>query len=119
MTRNKNPEIVAAACEAACVLGRADVAMPVLMKRFNDGDANAGCALEVLTLHKASAEAVRKEVPTFRKVAEANPTWSKAQRARAVLINLGDMPAGELYEPKARAKGVKVNTGRKPQGPLA
>lgn len=127
--------IAAEAAHALCYLGRGDLGAPALVKSFSGGSKGAYSALETLALTPVGKESLRPYLSELQQLAGVKITVSATQeggdktesegneegggdwQARAILVNLGELPVQKLYTPAQRRQGREVNTGRKPIWP--
>ena len=119
--------VAAEAAHALCYLGRADVGAPALVKAFEAGSPAAYSALETLALTSAGRDALRPHVAELKRLAGPNKgpgnedgegsdgaeSGDKDWQARAVLVNLREMPVDGLYGAGQQHQGRKVNTQRR------
>jgi arylsulfatase A-like enzyme len=131
----------AEAAHALCYLDGGEKGAAALIKAFANGSKAAYSALETLALtpvgkgllqsHKAQLQALTRAEKAFAPVpaeeenagegnageangGEGNEEGAAPWQARAILVNLGDLPVSKLYGLGAQRKGLAVNTNRKP-----
>lgn len=134
--KDPEPGVVAEAAHALVYLGRADIAMPVLIDEFARNSNGAQSALETLALTEVGRAAMQPRLPRLRRLggdksvpasaevavavaAQGAPAGNAAEsgsvdwQARSILVNLGALPIHRLYGAGEQQKSRAVNEARR------
>lgn len=111
---DENPDVAAAAAEAAALLGEAEAAIPHLIKGAQQPELAgyaAGSALETLSWYEKPAIALLARADMLK-------AHRKILAFRSTLANLKLIPVIELYSAADLKKGQRTNKQRRTPGPL-
>jgi N-sulfoglucosamine sulfohydrolase len=126
-----DPYVAAEAAHALCYMGKSDIGAAALVETFVNGSKGAFSALETLALTPVGKEALRTHRAQLQQLAglnadspatededakgdgEGNEEGGNEWQARAILVNLGELPVKQLYSEAQQEKGRELNTQRK------
>ncbi|AQQ10345.1 Choline-sulfatase [Sedimentisphaera cyanobacteriorum] len=102
-----NDQVAMMAAEACCYYGKYENALDMLLDSLiENNNGYAFASLETMTWHEKTKQKLREKVDLLEKNKNSN-------MVRALLVNLGKLPASELYKDKYKKKGIKVNEKRR------
>lgn len=107
-------DIASVANEALVHLGRADEAIPRLLKHLDEGSDEAHAVLETLSLDPRYRDTLRRFRPELEKLATSQGRTKRS--ALSVLANIGEFPPIQIYADNLK-RGSKVNSQRRPLVP--
>ncbi len=111
---DSEPQVAAAAAEAACYLGQSEKGIDRLLELLEVNFSPAYSSLETLTWYPGQKEILKEYIPEIRKLLNENSSDAQDRmgldiKIRSLLVNLGDLPLSQLYTQEEKEKGIQVN----------